>query len=88
MILVSLFDSKAKTWSNPHVCQNKAAALREFGMLVNDGGRTLVAQHPADFDLFEVAICADLFDGKLEPCSPPIHLANGNDVKNPTLSDT
>lgn len=80
MILVSLFDAKAQTWSNPHCCQNKATALREFQSLVNDGGRTLVSQHPADFDLFEVATCEDLFDGKLVPVSAPIHLANGNDV--------
>lgn len=81
MILVSLHDIKAQTWSNPHVCQNKAAALREFGMLVNDNHNTLVAGHPADFDLFQVATCSDLFDGKLVPCLPAEHLANGNDVK-------
>ena len=81
MILVSLFDSKAQTWSNPHVCQNKAAALREFGMLVNDSRGSLVSQNPADFDLFQVACCNDLFDGELRPCSPAFHLANGKDVK-------
>lgn len=81
MILVSLYDVKAETWSNPHVCANKAAALREFGLLVNDSRETLVKQHPADFDLYQVALCADLFDGHLEPCNPPVHLANGNDVR-------
>lgn len=88
MILVSLYDAKAETWSNPHACANKATALREFQSLVWDGGKTLVSQHPADFDLFEVATCNDLFDGKLVPCSAPIHLANGNDfikLKQPSM---
>ena len=81
MILVSLRDTKAETWSNPHVVQNKAAALREFGMLVNDRSRSLVAEHPADFELYQVAEIADIFDGVVKPCTPPLHLASGVDVR-------
>lgn len=81
MILVSLRDTKAETWSNPHVCQNKAAALREFGMLVNDSRGTLVSGHPADFELYQVAEISDIFDGVIKPSTPPVHLASGLDVR-------
>lgn len=79
MILVSLRDSKAETYSAPHACANKATALREFGMLVNDSGNTLVSGHPADFDLFLVATLADPFDGVVTGVTPE-HLANGLDM--------
>ena len=81
MILVSLHDAKAETWSLPRCAQNKATAIREFATLCNDNAHTLVADHPADFDLFQIATAAEPFDGKIVPEGAPVHLANGNDVK-------
>lgn len=79
MILVSIRDSKAETWTPPHPTTNKAVALREFGCLVNDNSQTLVSQHPADFDLFQVASLDDPFTGKVEG-NVPEHIANGLDM--------
>lgn len=75
-LLISVRDSKAESWSAPFVADNKAVALREFGTLVQDG-RTIVGQHPADFDIFVVGIF-DSTDGEVESLDPE-HLANGLD---------
>lgn len=80
MILVSLFDAKAQTWSNPHVCQNKAVALREFASLCNDDRGTIVSANPTDFDLFVVGEFEEPFKGIICPLDAPLHLANGKDV--------
>lgn len=83
MILVSLRDSKAETWTLPKWTHNKATALREFGALVNDSQPTLLVTAPGDYDLYQVGEAADVFDGKIVPCTP-VHLANGVDVKRPS----
>lgn len=85
MILVSLFDTKAETWSKPSVCDSKASALRDFETLVNGDSRNLVASHPADFDLFQVGVWLQPSDGsKPSLQNPPFeHIANGLDVKRP-----
>lgn len=75
-LLISVRDSKAESWSAPFTADNKAVALREFGTLVQDG-RTLVGQHPADFDLFVVGIF-DTSLGEVESMDSE-HLANGLD---------
>lgn len=80
MILVSLRDSKAETWTLPKWTNNKATALREFGALVNDRQATLLATAPGDYDLYQVGEAADVFDGTIIPCTP-VHIANGVDVK-------
>ncbi len=75
-LLISVKDSKAESWSAPFVADNKAVALREFGTLVQDG-RTLVGQHPADFDMFVVGVF-DTALGQVQSLVPD-HLANGLD---------
>lgn len=80
MILVSLRDTKAETYSAPRACSNKAVALREFAALVNDRQPTVIASHPADFDLFEVGTWFDDYSANVLH-SVPIHLANGVDLK-------
>lgn len=52
-LFISIVDLKAKSWSFPVQADNKATALRMFSDLVSDS-RTLVGQHPEDFDLFIV----------------------------------
>lgn len=54
MILVSVFDVKAETWTPPHPSQSCASAVREFETLVNDGGKTMISQHPEDFSVWKV----------------------------------
>ena len=50
-MMFSVRDSKAETWSFPFQSDNNATAIRDFSTLVNDG-RTMVGQHPEDFDLY------------------------------------
>lgn len=76
-ILVSLYDGKAETWSPPSCADSKAAAIRQFEMLVNDRQQTLVSMHPEDFTLFMVGE----FDGALVKVCDKLALANGVDVK-------
>lgn len=81
MILVSMYDAKADSWTPPHVVANVPCAIREFAALVNDGGRTIVSNNPTDFDLFQVADLPEPFVGKVVPLDAPKHIANGKDVK-------
>lgn len=69
-------DSKAESWSFPFQSDNNATAIRDFSTLVKDG-RTLVGQHPEDFDLFFVGSFG-LSDGCVK-AETPQHLANGAD---------
>ena len=62
-LLVSVKDLKAGTWSVPAAADNIACACRMFGDLVKDG-RTLVGQHPEDFELYIVGDF-DLSTGEL-----------------------
>lgn len=75
-LLISVRDSKAESWSVPFAADNKATALREFSTLCQDG-RTLVGQHPGDFDLFVVG-SFHTANGVVLPITPE-HLANGLD---------
>lgn len=54
MVLVSIYDSKAETYTPPHPSQSKASSIREFEVLVNDGGKSMISQHPEDFSLILV----------------------------------
>lgn len=53
MILISVFDQIAATWSNPVAAQNASAAVRDFLTACKDD-RSLLGQHPEDFVLYEV----------------------------------
>ena len=82
-LFISIFDRKAGSWSFPCQADNKATALRMFADLVSDN-RTLVGQHPEDFDLFVVG-SFDLSTGTV--CADKVHLGDGreyvrNEVRN------
>ena len=81
-ILVSLFDSKAETWSPPTCADSKAAAIRQMEMLVNDRQPTLVSSHPEDFTIFMIGE----FDGAKVIGCDKLALANGIDVKKPEVN--
>lgn len=76
-ILVSLYDGKAETWTQPTCADSKAAAIRQLELLVNDKQQTLVSTHPEDFTLYMVGE----FDGSVVKGSDKLALANGIDVK-------
>ena len=76
--MYSVYDRKAESWSFPFKSDNNATAIRDFSSLVLDG-RTLVGQHPEDFDLFFVGTFG-LSDGCIKS-DPPQHIANGKDFK-------
>lgn len=76
MVLVSVHDVKAETWSSPVVSQNKATALRDFSTAVNQKG-SLLNSHPDDFILEQL--------GWFEPTSSALKvehlvLGSGRDV--------
>lgn len=79
MILVSLHDIKADTWTQPHATHNRASALRELEGLVNDPNSTLVSSHPEDFALYIIGDW-DPQTSELKPCNF-ILVANGHEVK-------
>lgn len=80
-ILVTLFDSKAESYSAPTVAESNAAAIRQFEILVNDKQRTLVSTHPEDFTLFRIGS----YDGPVVKSEDRQSLANGIDVKRPEV---
>lgn len=55
-ILVTLYDSKAETYTNPAAVESPAAAIRQFDMLVNDKQSTMVSTHPEDFTLLRLPL--------------------------------
>lgn len=50
MIIVSVHDLKAESFSSPVVSQNVATAIRDFATAVNQSG-SLLNSHPDDFVL-------------------------------------
>lgn len=89
MILVSLFDVKAKTYSPPHPTQNKDTAIRELAMLVNAGDKSLIATNPEDYALYSVGEWFDRVpvDGKVDSYTAKLvanqtfeHLCNAADL--------
>lgn len=76
-LMVSIFDNKAESWSFPVQADNKATAIRMFADLVKDD-RTLVGQHPSDFDLYVVGEF-DVTNGCISTHFD--RLSNGSDFK-------
>lgn len=54
MILFSVFDKKAQTFSQPFCAVNEQVAIRQFGDAVRDTN-TAICAHPEDYQLFKVA---------------------------------
>jgi len=68
--LFSIFDSAAKTFSQPHPAQNRVVAIRNFRHLVNDP-ETQVFKSPQDFSMYEIGEFSD-GDGMIVPCAPEL----------------
>lgn len=76
-LMISVFDKKAESWSFPVQADNKLTAIRMFADLVSDN-RTLVGQHPEDFDLYELGEFDVTSGGFVVNCH---RIANGLDFK-------
>lgn len=74
--MYSVHDKKAETWSFPFQSENNSTAMRDFETLVHDG-RTIVGQHPEDFDLYFIGQFY-LETGTVRS-DMPVHLVNGAD---------
>lgn len=61
----SVFDSKAKFYSQPFFVRSAAEALRSWGEICNDG-KSQMAKYPADFTLFHIGDWDDV-TGVLTP---------------------
>lgn len=53
MIIITVHDKVAGTWSPPTVAQNKDSAVRDFRTAVSNP-QTIIGQHPDDFELYIV----------------------------------
>jgi len=52
--MYTIYDSKAKAYSQPFHAVNDQVAMRMVAASVNDPG-TIINQHPEDFVLYEIA---------------------------------
>lgn len=53
MILASIYDSKAKSWTNPSCFRTRGEAIRQFHTIANTTTSD-IARYPADYTLFEL----------------------------------
>lgn len=53
MVMGSVYDSKVKVWSQPHLFVNRGAMLRAWEEAANDP-QSPFSKHPADFTMFVV----------------------------------
>ncbi len=61
--LYSIFDTATGLYSRPHAGQADAAAIRDFGSIVQDAEHP-IAKHPGDYSLIRLGIFDDT-TGKL-----------------------
>ena len=78
LLAITLFDSKAGSFSQPFFVPSLPSALRDFSILVNDG-KSLQSQFAADFDLYHIG-SFDTSTGLFTRIEMK-HIANGVDVK-------
>lgn len=51
MIIITVHDRVAGTWSAPAISQNKESAVRDFRTATTKAG-SLLSEHPEDFELW------------------------------------
>lgn len=77
--LYVVYDSKSETYTNPTVNPARGQAIRSFSDAVN-GGQGVIADHPADFTLFEIGEY-DNQTGTVVIYDAKVTVANGLDLK-------
>lgn len=91
MLAFSVFDKKASSFATPFFVQTRGVAMRSFSDLANDQ-RSVVAQHPEDFALYEIGNFDETGGVLLHRVNeggealPPLFIAEASDfVKQETL---
>lgn len=78
MRAMAVYDIKAKMFGAPFFVPTRAAGVRAFSDVVNDG-RSDYAKHPGDYTLHEVGKWDDA-TGLLAPLTPVEHVARASDL--------
>ena len=66
MIIITVHDKVAGTWSAPAVVQNKECAVRDFRSATSKPG-SLLSEHPEDFELWIIGDWNVPYDTKKYP---------------------
>jgi len=85
--LFTIRDNKAGTSLPPHAFQNRAAALREMQMIVNQpvtDDSTLLQKFPQDFSLYFLGNF-DEYSQEIAVCDPPDHVVLLSDLRQPEI---
>lgn len=62
-------DAKAVAFLQPFFSNSTGAAVRAFSDAVNEDGKSMIAKHPEDYNLYELADFNDA-TGEFIPCQP------------------
>lgn len=84
LVVCAVRDRAVASFGNPFFVQAVGQALRSFADAVNEkavNNASQIAQHPEDFDLFELGFF-DPDTGLFTQDGPPRQIAVGKDVKN------
>ena len=76
--MYSVFDVKSKIFHPPQFCHNQEHALRYFAMQFKDSS-TVMAQYPADFQIFDVGTYDDS-TAEIVPTYPPTFVCHVSDI--------
>lgn len=61
MLIITVHDKIAGTWSTPTVSHNAESARRDFFTACNQKG-SMISEHPSDFELFAIGEWTVPFD--------------------------
>lgn len=75
----TIFDSKVNCYLEPFTARSAAEAIRMWADTIN-GGKSLMAAHPGDFTLFEIAEYNEE-TGIITPHAALVSLGNGFTVR-------
>jgi len=70
MILVSMFDKKASSYSGPISFDSLASAIRSYVMFARQKPDALQVQFCEDYDLYDVGLFNQV-SGKIDAVTPP-----------------
>jgi len=73
--MYAIHDSKVNAYDKPWTCRSRGEAIRSFADLINSKDNNMVAKHPEDYTLFEVADY-NVETGVILP--HPAHVSVGN----------
>lgn len=77
VLVFSIFDTKAKVFSPPHIFTAKGIAIRTFSDMANDE-KTSIGKHPEDFSLAQIGVFNES-TGEITPSFPPEFIAHGHE---------